>query len=330
MYKILSWDVGIKNLAYCILEKKDLDYVITKWDIINIIDSEDISPCCMDGCKNPSKYSSIYENTTYFYCGMHKSKHHKLQTGWEDKYVSLEHSVQKCNHKNTRAVECGKKSYYKKSDEFYLCNSHKKSYLNDIQKKNKLIEVHKKKCKDFTPFDISNKMYSKLDAITELLQVNEVLIENQPALKNPPIKAVGSFLYGYFMLRGIIDKSKTQSQITKVNFISPSNKLKVNNNKTLQTLTKTTSGEKYKLTKKLAIEYTKTLLKSDDKWLKHLSSYKKKDDLCDALLQGYYYMYFKLDKRKSVDLNIDIDNNNDNDNELNSKNEKGVKIIVHT
>ena len=36
--KIASWDIGINNLAYCIMEDKN----IIKWDVIDILeDSED-------------------------------------------------------------------------------------------------------------------------------------------------------------------------------------------------------------------------------------------------------------------------------------------------
>ena len=34
--KILSFDVGIKNLAYCYLEYKEQQINIIEWDIINI------------------------------------------------------------------------------------------------------------------------------------------------------------------------------------------------------------------------------------------------------------------------------------------------------
>ena len=40
--KILSWDVGIYNLSYCILEKTDdSDKIkILDWDIVNLVDNE--------------------------------------------------------------------------------------------------------------------------------------------------------------------------------------------------------------------------------------------------------------------------------------------------
>ena len=47
----------------------------------------------------------------------------------------------------------------------------------------------------------------------------------------------------------------------------------------------------YIITKTLAIDYTKFLLNDDKENVNKLVSYKKKDDLCDAFLQGYYYLY---------------------------------------
>ncbi len=39
--RVLSWDVGIYNLSYCILEKKDNEEPkIIGWDIVNLVDNE--------------------------------------------------------------------------------------------------------------------------------------------------------------------------------------------------------------------------------------------------------------------------------------------------
>ena len=73
--------------------------------------------------------------------------------------------------------------------------------------------------------DLTEKLYSKLDKINNILDVDEVLIENQPSLKNPTMKTIASVLYSYFILRGVIDKNN--DKIKLVRFVSPSNKLKV-------------------------------------------------------------------------------------------------------
>lgn len=38
MVKILSFDVGIKNLAYCIVEFKDNSHTILDWGILDIME----------------------------------------------------------------------------------------------------------------------------------------------------------------------------------------------------------------------------------------------------------------------------------------------------
>jgi hypothetical protein len=45
--KILSIDVGIKNLAFCLFEKptSDTQFKVTKWDIVNISEQEDNLLC---------------------------------------------------------------------------------------------------------------------------------------------------------------------------------------------------------------------------------------------------------------------------------------------
>jgi hypothetical protein len=42
--KILSWDVGIYNLSYCILDKnKETNEIkIIDWDIVNLVDNEEM------------------------------------------------------------------------------------------------------------------------------------------------------------------------------------------------------------------------------------------------------------------------------------------------
>jgi hypothetical protein len=37
--KILSWDVGIKNLAFCMLQKNNDKFTILKWGIINLVEN---------------------------------------------------------------------------------------------------------------------------------------------------------------------------------------------------------------------------------------------------------------------------------------------------
>ena len=106
------------------------------------------------------------------------------------------------------------------------------------------------------------------------------------------MKSISISLYDYYLMRGILDKSITKSKINKVKFMSPSNKIKLADDGEIKkiVLAKTTNDSKaYKLTKDLSVKYTKELINHLPTWLAFLNEQKKKDDLCDAFLQGAYY-----------------------------------------
>ena len=51
--KLISFDVGIKNMAYCILDLQGTQLNISNWGILNLMDDENISYTC--DCKNKQK-----------------------------------------------------------------------------------------------------------------------------------------------------------------------------------------------------------------------------------------------------------------------------------
>ena len=250
--KLLSWDVGIYNLSYCILEKIDNTIKIIDWDIVNLIDNE-----------------AMKKNTTQIFENIPK----------------------------------------------------------------------------------------KLNEKPQLLDVDIVVIENQPSLKNPKMKSIQMILYSYFLILGktIGNGEASNTYIDKIDFCSASNKLKIydgppivfekkvkkepkkkiskkkNKNETeaeieteveneskteentiensiFNTITlentieepkKKGSSVKYADKKKLAVEHAKYFINkyhSQDNlelgkinYLDFFNEHKKKDDLADSFLQGLYY-----------------------------------------
>ena len=224
--KLLSWDVGIYNLSYCILEKKEDNTIeILDWNIINLVDNEEMK-------KNRNL---IFENIP-----------------------------------------------------------------------------------------------RKLHEIPQLLNVDYVVIENQPSLKNPQMKSIQMILYSYFLILGKVigNGDNSTSYINSIDFCSASNKLKIydgppiilgkpikknkNNNKDIDKqnienqstdnnqdieiqndeINKTKKNTiKYADKKKLAIEHAKYFLKDQNpSYLSFFNDHKKKDDLSDSFLQGLYYI----------------------------------------
>ena len=315
---IISWDVGIIHLAYCVLEYTEknnrANINILDWDEINLVEDDRIKLACCGKLKakrdqpeqicgkNAIYYFNIKDKNIGF-CRTHIEQH-KLY--WSEnntrklfKQIDTEHT---CTYTKRDGAQCGKKCKYKYNGTEtteYFCTAHYKSELS-------------KKIKEFSPQAIKNIMVkeyptsklqltlvNKLDKLAEhfaILGVEEVVIENQPSMKNPKMKAIASTLFDYFMIRGYVDKVHNLD-IQLVRFMCPSNKLKVNEDNTIEVFkANKDKTKKYKLTKALGIQYTKQLLKNNKEQLEYLDLYKKQDDVCDAYLQGRYYLEFIKNK----------------------------------
>ena len=130
-------------------------------------------------------------------------------------------------------------------------------------------------------------MVQILDEKKEFLNVDIVIIENQPALKNPTMKTIQMLLYSYFLIKGIMIEERS---ISSIEMINARNKLKAYKGPEISCDIK----DKYKRTKFLGIQYCQYMItenqKIEDKWRKLFNESKKKDDLSDAYLQGMFYL----------------------------------------
>jgi hypothetical protein len=263
--KILSFDVGMKNLAYCIINKENKE--ILNWGLIDIT-NEIIIKC--DGfkknkekCSNLAKIYQVLNKKNV--CKQHLDNFN-IQNQEDVKNVKI-----KCEFVNKNNKQCDKyvKNYYKVNNKLMgFCNVHKNKSTKELKKIN---------CNDIA-IDIKKyNMILKLDNLKEMLDVDEVIIENQPAYKNPPMKAISSTLYAYFLIRGQID-----GNIKKIKFVSPSSKTKK-----IKDIDK---SKQYKLTKEQGIKDCLELIKNDNINLDFFNSHKKKDDLADCFLLAIKYI----------------------------------------
>jgi len=237
--KICSFDVGIKNLAYCILTDQNK---IIKWDIINLLDdiTHNNTLCC-GILKNKSacqKKALFTNNDNKFYCGTHKENYQEilkeLSETLEESYTPLENLVEgvrsTCNYKYPKKnTLCGKNATHTHTTtttttttSINLCTCHKNSDIIAQQKKLALTKIKKISATKVNIQLLAESMFTKLSLIKELDDVNIILIENQPSLKNPTMKTIASILFSYFIMKKISSKL-----IQEVKFICPSNKLKI-------------------------------------------------------------------------------------------------------
>lgn len=324
MKTICSWDVGIKNLAYCIFEIGE-NITIKRWDIINFAVHQPIKCCGLKRsgavCGNNATFTGTdFNGDTKSFCGTHKkmykpfnfSIHHYMKDADTDSNI-CEYILPKKNVRCTAKAKCtNNKNYY--------CRTHSKLILKKMIKCTQLNKIKRRKCTSEDMQILAMNMYKKLNEIPEFNDVSTVYIENQPALTNATMKTIASLLFGYFIMKGT----------DKVKFTSPSNKLKIDEdlqedllnriqedsnvyriiNKHIKKLDskedkkdilkniiyqQNKKGDIYKktmkdydITKNLGIEYTALLLRDDKKNVEHLMTYKKKDDMCDAFLLGYF------------------------------------------
>lgn len=227
---LLSFDIGIKNLAYCLIElDQQRNRRICQWNIIDL---------------------SFEDNSD----------------------TDLNYLIQ--NYKKMKINDL--KSYMTK---FSLDTKNKKSEL--VKSVEQYLQQQKIIKKKPSILDTSQILVQKLDKLTFLNQVDTILIENQPSLKNPVMKSIQMIIYTYFVIRGIID-----SQYLKdLKFISARNKLKK-----CETIDQFKGKNKnYKDRKKLAVSYCSYLINDDFDNLKLFNQSPKKDDLADCYLQGIYY-----------------------------------------
>lgn len=296
MVKVLGFDVGIKNLAYCIVEKQEDKYIIQSshvdnWNIINLTEQDKLK-CCYETCTNSIGLCSEINKKTYHFCSKHKL-YHKVLLSKNPLNFNECIDQKKCSH----AASCKTKSKFIYNNNS-LCAKHKEMTEKNENKFRSLVK-YKIFVKDFTIHDLKLSLLQKLDTYKDIfLKVDVVCIENQPAFKNPTMKAISDVLYTWFMIRGLIEKEQNESTISKITFFAPSNKLKIAGkiegiNEEIKDATKV--GNKYKKTKELGITNCMEFIKYNPDYVEHLNSFKKKDDLCDAFLHGVHYIEKNLE-----------------------------------
>lgn len=293
--KILSFDVGIKNLAFCIINKTGSQFKIEDWGIINLDDDRKLCHHILTTknlCNKSANLIITHNNAPLHVCKTHYKKYTKIVDTSTDIMAQLENKT--CVHQLAKKL-CGKKAEQNLEDTGALCATHYKFHKKILDKKNAPTKISTKNCNKISLDILSSKLFTKLDTYASFLTVNDVVIENQPSLINPTMKTISAMLYSYFTIRGIVDKVTTKSIIETIRFISPSNKLKVNITTTLKSLTEKlvapTKRDIYVLTKELGVEYCKALIESDKEKTTLLSTHEKQDDMCDAFLQGFYCLF---------------------------------------
>jgi hypothetical protein len=272
--KILSIDVGIKNLAFCLLCKSATnEWSILKWDVVDLSQKDDIAKCCITDkfkmCNKPAKFTK----DGHFFCLKHsKKQEYKIPTADlkpafinKQKLQNLYEMADKYNIKYEKPV--------KKQDLVFL--------INEYVKKSCFEEVGKTNASKLDLVTIGKNIQIKLDQILGqyLSSINIVAIENQISPIANRMKTIQGMIAQYFIMR---------NNTIEIEFVSAANKLKEEKKDVKATYT-----ERKKLGIKKTLELLETEFKLSD-WTDKFNNHSKKDDLADSFLQGVWFIKDKL------------------------------------
>jgi hypothetical protein len=317
--KLLSIDVGIKNLAYCLFDNS----TILLWDVINLCGS--VPNCTYQVCKKKAKFTisnanaNANANAIQNFCPTHAKKstciiptanisHKKIK---KMKLVDLQKVIQ--DYQIPLEASMTKKEDILKT-------------VSQWMEKNMLQPVNAVAANDLDLIQIGVAMRDAFnkELVDHLATIDEIVIENQISPIANRMKTLQGMIAQYFIMH----------EKTKISFVSASNKLKVGGKPpTTPLLGDTpphplldknskehiveisheggvacvaggtgpqgvvgvkplgTGPQGYAARKKEGIKITQSLItEKHSQWLPHFNQHKKKDDLADAFLQGNWYL----------------------------------------
>jgi hypothetical protein len=282
--KLLSIDVGIKNLAYCLfetsatlVEQKVAKDNILLWGVINLCGAE--PNCGENNCKKKAKFAISY--AMKYFCPTHAKK---------SAYILPTNNLSLKKIKTMKLVDL-----HKVVKEYKICMAPEATKKEDILKtvvgfmeKQMLQPVSQTSANALDLIQLGIAMRKAFDEEFKdhLATIDCIIIENQISPIANRMKSLQGMLAQYFIMH---DK-------TQIVFVSASNKLKgyaaaqSETEEANEAASADTSS--YAARKKEGIRITLELLSANYSadWLAYFKTHKKKDDLADAFLQGKWYI----------------------------------------
>lgn len=267
--KVLSIDVGIKNLAFCLFDKPvgADSYKVTQWDIVNVSENE-VALCGFTDkqkgkCNKPAKF----KKNEFCFCLKHSKKQlFKVPTA-DLKNISKRkiQQLRELADKHDIPYEASAK----KADLVAIINNH----VNN----NCFQPVHETNASKVDLISIGYNIKYKFDELfSKEGIIDYVIIENQISPIANRMKTIQGMIAQYFIMSDVA--------VDRIEFVAASNKLKDCDEKD-----KSSYKDRKRLSIKKCIESLTTNNGFTDK-IDYFDKHKKKDDLADSFLQGIWFM----------------------------------------
>ena len=291
--KIISFDVGIKNMAYCILDLSGEKMEITDWNVLNLLNLQTfVQKKCTVKCKASKKKNeekvcgknAKYQKGENFYCEQHAKCDKQYMMPKKD---YTEKVLKKKKIEDLLSIG--------KQHMFFLDNvkRNKQELIDTLRTyfdKHMLDKIEKEKkitAGETDLLSIGKNLKVELNKLDTLEHIDVVFIENQISPIANRMKTIQGMLAQYFIM--------TNEDIN-IEFVSSSHKLKQFDK----------DKNSYKENKQQSVIFSKNIIDKNENfenWKEKLDS-KKKDDLADCFLQGLYYFVREKNIYYADDLKI--------------------------
>ena len=258
--KILSIDIGIKNLAIAIIDHNNSSdkFTIDNWSVINLCNQ---IPNC-SSCTKPAKFTKN-EN--------HYCKKHTKNIDYKIPNINIQ-KLSKQSMKNLMNIATEFSIEFIKS-----INKTELILLIEEYMNNSCFEIIETvSANNINLIDVGVNLKLELNKVFETIDLSSIdliLIENQISPIANRMKTIQGMVAQYFI----------NCNNYNIEFFSAANKLKL-----FKEVKKTTYSQR----KKMSVQYTRELLleKNMENNLEYFNNHKKKDDLADCFLQAIYYL----------------------------------------
>lgn len=306
--RLISFDVGIKNLAYCVFSIDEISkaWSISKWNCANLIayplqDSDPVLCCQLIKAKkktDPERICgkkakwitpNVSNETRHSYCELHA----KMHTEWiipTSKNVSSRIYKMKMNE-----LEMEYKKLFSDADmgikqrkSYYIERILKYYESNCFQSVNAGPVVKTKTASEVDLLTIGRAIKRQLDNDTSVEDITHVIIENQISTIASRMKTIQGMIAQYFIMRF--------GENVYVEFVSSHNKLKgftmpISDRE--EDKKKEEKKASYKANKSDGIAICRRFFDANNEmvtWRGEFDKSKKRDDLADCFLQGIWYL----------------------------------------